>query len=227
MTQPSWSTETTQRIAQAIRTHRGARSAQWLSDMTEKVGYRVARSRISDLETGRRNRIDVTELIVIAAALNVAPVLLIYPDIPAGSVEVLPGLEGTSWGALKWFEGVYASPLHSREDSADFELENNRNQHLADLRTEEDLFGAWSEEVLEFDRTVNEYNRQKEDPSFTSNPVLERLVDQASKALRDTRTQLEDHRKRMLERGHQPLGREGLEDTYGFLDTPEEEEKWR
>ena len=110
MTQSSWSTETTQRIADAIRARRGSNSAQWLSDQTAELGYRVTRSRISDLETGRRNRIDVTELMMLARALGIPPLLLLYPGTPGETVRPLPPTESgtpesTSIDAAMWFSG--------------------------------------------------------------------------------------------------------------------------
>lgn len=81
---------------------RGERSAQWLSDRTDELGHRVSRSTISDLETGRRARLEVAELLVLAAALDVPPLLLLYPEVPDGEVEVLPGMFVSSEEAIQW-----------------------------------------------------------------------------------------------------------------------------
>lgn len=127
MTQSSWSTETTQRIADAIRAQRGSNSAQWLSDRTAELGFRVARSRISDLETGRRNRIDVTELIVLAKALGIPPLLLLYPGVPGEIIDAIPQIDGapsatTSIAAAQWFSGEQPLQFLITDPDGDQEL---------------------------------------------------------------------------------------------------------
>ena len=42
---------------------------------------------------------------VLAAALEVPPVELLFPDLPDGEVEALPGRVTTSWQAVQWFSG--------------------------------------------------------------------------------------------------------------------------
>jgi len=101
----AWPTDFTRRIAQEIKLRRGKRSAQWLSDRTAHFGHRVGRARISDLETGRRTRIDVSELFILARALDTVPLLLLFPGIPNAPVEVLPGVEAKSWDAAQWVSG--------------------------------------------------------------------------------------------------------------------------
>lgn len=82
------------------------RSAQWLADRTETLGYLVSRSTIADLEIGRRKHVLVSELLVLAKALGVPPILLLYPAMPSGDVEVLPGVAVSSWQAGQWFAGM-------------------------------------------------------------------------------------------------------------------------
>ena len=88
----------------------GKKSAQWLSDRTHELGHRVGRSRISDLETGRRKRMDVTELMVIAEALGIPPVQLLFPGLLNGESEYLPGKTDTAWNALQRFTGETSKP---------------------------------------------------------------------------------------------------------------------
>jgi transcriptional regulator with XRE-family HTH domain len=101
----SWPSEITGRIAAEIKRLRGDRSGQWLSDQTEKLGHRVSRSTISEIETGRRKSITVADLIILAAALDTVPIALIYPGPYNETVRVLPTLRVAQiWGA-RWFSG--------------------------------------------------------------------------------------------------------------------------
>ncbi|MCU1647577.1 MAG: putative DNA-binding protein [Nocardia sp.] len=110
MTQSTWKDSTVRRIAEQIRRHRGDRSAQWLSDRTAELGYRVTRATISDLEVGRRTRLEVTQLLVLARALDVPPILLLFPDVPDGPVAYLPGEIDQSIRAIEWFVGENLPP---------------------------------------------------------------------------------------------------------------------
>jgi transcriptional regulator with XRE-family HTH domain len=101
----NWSDEVTARIAGEIRRLRGDRSGQWLSDRTADLGNRVSRSTISEIETGRRKSITVTDLILLACALRVPPVQLLYPNMPDGKVEIVPGEKDSSIVAAQWFSG--------------------------------------------------------------------------------------------------------------------------
>ncbi|HNM83667.1 MAG: helix-turn-helix transcriptional regulator [Mycobacterium sp.] len=110
-----WDAETHVRVASAIKSARGNRSAQWLADTTMALGYPISRAQIANYESGRKKTLDIAELIILAAALGVPPVALLYPELPDGEVEVLPGWTATSWDALTWFTGtVVSSHTNSR-----------------------------------------------------------------------------------------------------------------
>jgi hypothetical protein len=106
MTQQRWQEGITRRVAEELRRLRGENSVQWLSDRTAELGYRVSRSTISDMEVGRRTRFEVAELIVLAAALGVPPVALLYPGVLTEEVELLPGVSCTAFDAAQWFSGL-------------------------------------------------------------------------------------------------------------------------
>lgn len=94
------------RIATAIKRARGKRSAQWLADRTADLGYPITRAQIANYESGRKQRLDVAELIVIAAALNTSPVVLVYPGPYQNKVKILPGRESEEFNAAQWFSGL-------------------------------------------------------------------------------------------------------------------------
>jgi transcriptional regulator with XRE-family HTH domain len=100
-----WGAELTGRIGAEIKRLRGDRSGQWLSDLTDKLGQRVSRSTISEIETRRRKSLSVDHLILLAAALDVAAVDLIYPGGPKTPIEALPGLHTSKFKAVELFGG--------------------------------------------------------------------------------------------------------------------------
>lgn len=106
----TWASETTARIGEQIRLHRQGRPAMWLADRTAELGHPISRTAISEYETGKRKAISVTDLVTIAAALEIPPVTLIYPHLPDGPVEVLPSVQSTSIAAAQWFSGQGPNP---------------------------------------------------------------------------------------------------------------------
>ncbi|MYU51303.1 MULTISPECIES: helix-turn-helix domain-containing protein [Streptomyces] len=107
MTQDDWSGRLARRIAGEVRRfrrHRGM-SAQQLSDRCTELGMPIARSVLANFESGRRPTISVAEILVIAQALRVPPVALIFPVGYEGSAEVLPGQTADAFEAAQWFTG--------------------------------------------------------------------------------------------------------------------------
>jgi transcriptional regulator with XRE-family HTH domain len=107
MTQTPWDEALHERIADAIRAARrqSRMSAQQLADETERLGYRISRSQIANYESGRKKSLDVAELLVIAAALRVPPLQLLFPDEPDKDIEMLPGQQTSTFRAIAWFTG--------------------------------------------------------------------------------------------------------------------------
>ena len=107
---PEWGVGVHQRIAQAIRSVREGRlTAQQLAEETERLGHVISRSQIANYESGRKQSLDVTELLVIAAALGVPPLSLLFPDEPDDQVEMLPGHQVPTLSAKAWFGGDLGS----------------------------------------------------------------------------------------------------------------------
>ncbi|EIC65344.1 hypothetical protein D2E97_16225 [Mycobacteroides abscessus] len=111
MTQATWAEEQAAAVAAAIRTLRGKRSAQWLSGRTAELGHEVTRSIITDLENGRRKYVSMSETVVLAAALSVPPIALLFPPPYSGDTDVvidlLPDFPCTKVDAIQWFSGEY------------------------------------------------------------------------------------------------------------------------
>ncbi|MBU8859652.1 MULTISPECIES: helix-turn-helix transcriptional regulator [unclassified Micromonospora] len=103
----SWAAETNQTIATQIRNWRNVRglSAQQLSERCASIGYPIPRNIIANIETGRRGSITVPEVIIIAMALNVPPILLIYPVGKELAVRTSPRQDCGTFYAARWFMG--------------------------------------------------------------------------------------------------------------------------
>lgn len=82
MKQPSdWPGEWTKQIGRAVARHRKMKglSAQALSDKCAEVGFSIPRNTITNLENGRKEGIPIHEVWVLAKALEVAPIDLLFP----------------------------------------------------------------------------------------------------------------------------------------------------
>ncbi|WP_418601591.1 hypothetical protein [Mycolicibacterium sp. SCSIO 43805] len=117
----NWAEEQARRTALEIRRLRGKQSAQWLSDRTKELGSPITRAVISDLELGRRRYVTSAELIVLAAALDTAPIALLYPPPYNEIIELVPGVEHPKIGVVEWFcSDDYAARYQPSEGVGDF-----------------------------------------------------------------------------------------------------------
>lgn len=94
-------------------------SAQQLADACSRLGLPIARSVLANFESGRRPTLSVAELLVLAKALGVPPIALLFAPAQAEELEVLPGRTVPTWNAMKWFNGE--EPLYSRPAGAETE----------------------------------------------------------------------------------------------------------
>jgi transcriptional regulator with XRE-family HTH domain len=108
----TWSGRITKAVARRIRRWREdiGLSAQQLSERTRELGFEVPRTVIANLENGRRETLSVAEFLVISAALDIPPVLLLADIGHEDTVEILPGRESTAWLARGWILGA-ADPV--------------------------------------------------------------------------------------------------------------------
>jgi transcriptional regulator with XRE-family HTH domain len=84
---------------------RGITAAK-LAERCGELGFPISRVAISKIETNsRQGKLEVAELIVLARALRIAPVQLLYPNIPDGRLEYLPHQTVRETVALDWFVG--------------------------------------------------------------------------------------------------------------------------
>ncbi|MDK4328479.1 helix-turn-helix transcriptional regulator [Corynebacterium propinquum] len=80
-------------------------TARALSEKTEGLGFKINRSGISQLELQTRQSISVAEWLILARALEVAPVVLLMPDYPDGETQYLPGHHAMGYEVAEWITG--------------------------------------------------------------------------------------------------------------------------
>lgn len=103
-TDDDWKSTTAARIGRAVKDRRDnlGLSAVRLAEQCAKLGHPIHRVTISKIEKGRGS-FEIADLLILAAALEVPPILLLYPDLPDGEVEVRPGRRERSSKAMSWF----------------------------------------------------------------------------------------------------------------------------
>lgn len=165
-----WGTDTAKRIGKAVQFERNRKkwTAARLSDETAALGFSIHRVAIGKLENGHRGaKFDVTELAVLARALGVPPVQLLYPDLIDGPVEALPGVVAESGKALRWFTGEDASswnlPRLFEEERSPFDI--------APLELVRIYYGSLEQFVQYDDQLAN-----VQSDSATAKSITERVI---------------------------------------------------
>jgi len=107
MTQPDWSARITAVVASQVKRLRNEReiSGQQLADASEKLGFPLKRSVLANLENGRRETVSVAEVLALAYAIGVPPIMLLLPFGAADTIEVLPGQHVPVGEAFDWLTG--------------------------------------------------------------------------------------------------------------------------
>ncbi|WP_131813935.1 helix-turn-helix domain-containing protein [Mycolicibacter kumamotonensis] len=176
-----WPAELAKRVGAAIRSTREMQnvSAVKLAARATELGFPIHRIAISKLESGER-AVTLPELIVLAAALNTAPLALLLPGPADEAIEILPDNKMTNAAAIGWFTGTTdATPGGvTRDRSATWRLELTMQLNEVDERLEvqrHNLFQA--ESVTPADAFV-EHHREQVEHTRAIIKSLERQRDQ-------------------------------------------------
>ncbi|MEV7271593.1 helix-turn-helix domain-containing protein [Streptomyces bacillaris] len=164
-------------------------SAQDLADRCEAIGYPIPRNVIANMESGRRAVLPLVEVMVLAKALRMSPISLIYPVGYVDEVRQLPYEEPQpAWDALQWFTGN-----ESAEDATDHMLDH----FLAhDLELRSALAAVESEDYERWKVRTAPNRVQRE----AAERALARYADQAANA----KYELGRHRDAIREAGGTP-----------------------
>jgi hypothetical protein len=86
-----------------------------LARRTAELGYPISRGATAKIESEvRSGKIDVAEVLVLAAALDIPPVLLLFPQFSTdGGAVVVPGVMASEDEAVRWMSGQVSFPHRS------------------------------------------------------------------------------------------------------------------
>lgn len=113
-----------QAVAANLRVVRERRqlSQQGLSARLAELGRPILSTGIAKIEAGDR-RVDVDDLLALAAALNVSPARLLLPDGGEDDqVAVTERLIRPAWAVWMWVEGLHALPHEDGTSDADADM---------------------------------------------------------------------------------------------------------
>lgn len=105
---PEWADQVTATVAAEVRRRRKelGMSGEDLARACADLGYAIPRNVIANMESGRRAQLPLVEVMVLAKALHVAPICLVYPVGVVDRVQALPDEEPTdTFDSLQWFTG--------------------------------------------------------------------------------------------------------------------------
>lgn len=99
-----------------------------------ELGLPISRSKIANIENGRARQegVSLAEWLVLAAVLNVPPVVLLVPLGSGDNVEVLPGRHADPWMAYRWLLGEV--PTGVLDEQPDPEVYYSGSEHAAVIR---------------------------------------------------------------------------------------------
>lgn len=129
-----WQKELTDIIGENSRKIRKTKglTARGLAEKTEQLGFKVSRSGISELENKARRSVSVAEWLILARALEVAPVVLLMPDYPDGATQYLPGHHAMGYEVADWITGQRTTNTNpTKNNSAPLETPTQLAELLA------------------------------------------------------------------------------------------------
>lgn len=127
----NWKAATASRIGRAVhQARKGRYTAEQLSGRCADLGHAIHRTTITKIENGRGS-FEVSDLLILAAALGIPPVSLLFPDIPSGQVEAIPGWVVPSSEAMNWFDGDGALTRSRRSSSGQTVIESTEVDYEA------------------------------------------------------------------------------------------------
>ena len=135
----AWQERRSAAFGHAVSNRRNALglTASQLAERTKELGYPMTRSTVARIEGNHRaGKVDLAEVLALAAALDVAPVALLFPNLPDGEVERLPGDCGSAAAAVWWFTGEHDDPAEPAPGGLGRLLKLTRDRYKKFLQVE-------------------------------------------------------------------------------------------
>jgi hypothetical protein len=156
-------------------------TVQAVADRCKEIGLPLDRSVIAKLEKGLRQSVSVAEVLVLAEALRVPPVSLIFPvNEPGADVEVLPGRHVDAWSAAKWLSGVGLPPWETDDQDDSY---FDRLQFVDGIETRRD-HDTW---LLSWITAKGERDHAEDAGDAELLDVAQRLIKVTERGLKTTR----------------------------------------
>lgn len=143
----AWPREWAAEIGRAVQRTRKAQglSAAKLSELCAESGFPIPRNTIANLENGRKETVPIHEVVILARALNVAPIDLLFPlvdrtsDSPLGSAEPKqrPELSQRLAGIRRFIMG----PRRAPGMSSDYAVYNRHEWLAVDVKRQQEREG--------------------------------------------------------------------------------------
>lgn len=198
-----WARRVTTQVGEQVKGYRERLrwSARELADRCEQLGYRIEAQVIANMETGRRANVTAAEIVVLAAALGVPPVALMYPVRTDSEVEVVPDRPVSSWPhAIQWFTGEWPIPRLSGFEN-ELDAWEGATGPLNRLRWQEAERRRWRSAVREVGRWERAV-REAEDDSVRE--AAQERVQRSEERVRDVERGLAVQRGAMRAAGIDP-----------------------
>lgn len=194
----------TRQVGENLRALRKARglSLSEVSGRMGRLGRPLSLNGLSKVELGNRG-VDLDELVALARALGVPPLLLIFPLGREQMVEVLPGKTVGTWTAARWFTGENAFPTPGPDDNwvvAGSDFKDWQDAATAYFREQDEMFSQW--------RDARTQARSEDQDEAAAGARMVRFVE----------VQLRRHRASMRAVGLDPGG---LTENLAHVDKPE------
>ncbi|MEU6373931.1 hypothetical protein [Streptomyces sp. NPDC046909] len=178
-------------------------TAQALADRCAALGLPMDRTVIAKLEKGTRQTITVGEVLVLARALQIPPVELLFPIGRQENTEVFPSEVVDTWSAVRWFTGetemIPQSPYDNeakRQDNEIVELFRRHDRLTDDWWTQRDRLATISATRSE---SLHRY-RTEPDPGAVDDHMMRLATDR----LHEIEDEMRALRREMTDRGLKP-----------------------
>lgn len=177
-------------------------SVQNLADETARLGHQVPRQAIVNLESGRKSKVAIDDLFILAHALHLNPLTLVFdPKHQGTNVEVLPGLEVPQWEATLWASG-HSGRISSILYGDDFDNARSAFQLRLDLDDTQRRLESMRQRLMKLRSDETIPGTTEETRSMRIDIMTERI------------TTGEDHERRVMEE----LDKEGVQRNDAWFD---------